>query len=163
MKPVRCLLVAAFAISLSQSAIAGLNFGWLKGGGCGEPGAESCAPVTCVGCKPEYVKEKYTKSCYKADTKKVCIPAIKFPWMKCGEFGCPKVKCVSVFKKEEIECERYVVKWSLDDPDGKCCKEGCGKAGCTGGCTTRGGCTNGVAPCAMGGCAPVRGGVSCGQ
>ncbi len=124
----RVLIALATVCVLATTAQAGIR-GFLKGVGCGEPVATSCAPASCANCTPEVVKEKYTKTYYKPGTKKICIPPIKFPWMKCNEFGCPEVKCVRTFEKDEIECERCVVKWKLDDPEGGCAVGG-GKFGC---------------------------------
>lgn len=142
----RQLVLTALAIAVTQPALAGSGFGFLKSA-CGE----GYGPAACSACTPEYVKEKYTKSCYKCEKKAICIPPIKFPWMKCNEFGTPEVRCVTRFKKEEIECERWVVKWNLDEDlagCGKCgsdgcgCGEGCGPGKCRSGiCSRNGGCT----------------------
>lgn len=160
-------LAALVCMSVAHSAEAGL-LGCLKPSGCGEAVASGYCTAPCPACTPKVEKVKVTRTCYKPKRVPVCIPPIKFPWMKCNEFGCPKIRCVNRFEKEEIDCgEKCVIVWELDEElakgyckcqTGGCLGHGCsGCASCLTSCTTGPAVSGGVVTgCTTGSCAPVR-------
>lgn len=157
MRILRLLIAVVVTASVAQTAQAGL-FGCLKPRGCGHTIAAGCCATPNPICTPKTKMEKVTKTCYKPKQEAVCIPPIKFPWMKCNEFGRPKIRCVNRFEKEEIDCgEKCVIVWKLDEEIAKnYCK--CNSGGCFGGCKScGGGCgvagTCGPVGCTDGGCA----------
>ena len=165
MKSAKCFLILCAVVFTTNTADAGI-FGCLKPRCAGVQIAEGCCAAPCPACVPKVEKVKVTTTCYKPKRVPICVPPIKFPWMKCNEFGCPKIRCVNRFEKEEIDCgEKCVVVWELNEDvakdyckcnTGGCYKSGGGGAGCQPGCGECGqgpgvmGCTD------PGGCGIVR-------
>ena len=89
MKILRLVIAVVVTASVAQTAQAGL-LGCLKPRGCGQTIAAGCCATPNPACSPKTEMVKVTKTCYKPKQAAVCIPPIKFPWMKCNEFGCPK-------------------------------------------------------------------------
>ncbi len=157
MKILRLVIAVVVTASVAQTAQAGL-LGCLKPRGCGQTIAAGCCATPNPACSPKTEMVKVTKTCYKPKQAAVCIPPIKFPWMKCNEFGCPKIRCVNRFEKEEIDCgEKCVIVWKLDEEIAKnyckCNSGSCfgGCKSCSGGCGVAGSC--GPVGCTDGGCA----------
>ncbi|MFK7820495.1 MAG: hypothetical protein AB8G99_17375 [Planctomycetaceae bacterium] len=168
MKSAKCFLILCSLVLSANTAEAGI-FGFLKPRSAGVQIAEGCCATPCSACTPKFETVKVTKTCYKPKRVPICVPPIKFPWMKCNEFGRPKIRCVNRFEKEEIDCgEKCVVVWELDEELAKdYCK--CNTGGCyKGGCGTCGGigCATGCGECGQslstagcadpGGCTIVR-------
>lgn len=162
MKTIRFLIVLAAAVSTTQVADAGL-FGFGKPAGCGEAVATGCCTAPCPACSPKTEMVKVTRTCFKPKRVPICVPPIKFPWMKCNEFGTPRIRCVNRFDKEEIDCgEKCVIVWELNEELArgycKCNTGGCLSRGCSG-CSScapttfiGGSCTNGCTDGCTGGC-----------
>ncbi|MGN6548084.1 MAG: hypothetical protein ACTHK7_23820 [Aureliella sp.] len=73
-----------------------------------------CPECTKVCC-PEKVTKKEKESCWEVECKEVCIPPVRFPWMKCWPLSCGRIRVVNVLKKEETEVEKCEVKWKVVD------------------------------------------------
>jgi hypothetical protein len=85
-------------------------------GGCSKCSSGRCPRVQCPSCEKyckvesEIVKEK--KYGWDVECKPICIPKVTFPWQKCCEPKCAKMKYVRVLKKEEYECEHCQYKFT---------------------------------------------------
>ena len=101
-------------------------------GSCDSAGCTSCAPlrpfIQCGKCNGTcYLKvEKTTKekSCFKVETKQICIPKVRFPWQpkvdcdSCDSAGnctsrCGRVKTILVLKKHKYECPDCKYTWEV--------------------------------------------------
>lgn len=87
-----------------------------------------CCPPQCPNCKAyckfEMVDGKEEKSCWCVERKAICIPRITFPWQKCCEPKCGRVKWVKVLKEMTYECDRCQCKWTVvEEPCPACCDE----------------------------------------
>lgn len=64
-------------------------------------------------CYPEAKVEKETRHCWEVECKEICIPAIRFPWMKCGPLHCGRVRAVKGLVAKDYECEKCVYEWKI--------------------------------------------------
>ena len=64
-------------------------------------------------CKLELDNSKVKKTCFKVEQKPVCIPPIRFPWMKCCPPGTSKTRLVSKLSTHSYECPNCAYKWSV--------------------------------------------------
>ncbi len=95
------LLAAALAISPATEAVAG-NTPTARCHVCGQK-----------VCYPETKVEKETRHCWEVERKEICIPAIRFPWMKCGPLHCGRVRTVNVLVAKDYESEKCVYEWKI--------------------------------------------------
>jgi len=72
--------------------------------------AAPCIPLPKTCCVTMEM-QKVTKSCWEIEHREVCIPAIRFPWSKCCEPRCGRVRTVHVLKKKEWECQQPKYVW----------------------------------------------------
>ena len=66
------------------------------------------------------------RSCYQVDYKTICIPAIRFPWQKCGPVRCGRAKTIKVLKKHKYKCPTCHHEWKVVEPQPVCdlgCRE----------------------------------------
>ena len=70
--------------------------------------ADSCPRCHCK-VSIEEVKEK--KTCFDVTCEPICIPKIHFPWEKCCEPKCARIKFVHVAKKVTYECKKCKLKF----------------------------------------------------
>ncbi len=148
------MLAAAVCVLQSQDdAVAGGNLLDQTG--------HSCCPVCDHVCKLEAKQVEEEKSCYKVETKAICIPRVVFPWQKarkaacdscdaCDGIGCTacvhngaRVRKVCVLKTEKYTCPACEYKWTAEKKcNTGCCSSGpaCGgcDAGCDSGCASQG-------------------------
>ena len=73
-----------------------------------------------TSCQLEIEKGKEKKSCWEIECKAICIPKVTFPWQKCCQPKCAKVKYVNVLKKKTWECEVCKTKWNAVCSDCAC-------------------------------------------
>lgn len=75
-------------------------------------------PPRCPNCKAyckfEWENAKESKSCWCIERKAICIPKITFPWQKCTEPKCARVRWVNILKEMEYECPRCKCKWTVE-------------------------------------------------
>lgn len=79
-----------------------------------------CESQGCKSCRLHVETLKVKKSCFYVECKEICIPPVRFPWQKCCELKCGKVKTVRVLKKHDYTCEKCGYKWTVDDLCGAC-------------------------------------------
>jgi len=80
-----------------------------------EQAKEACNSNCCShGCKTCRLHVETLK------VKKHCIPPVRFPWQKCCELKCGKIKTVRVLKKHEYTCEKCGYKWDIENLCGAC-------------------------------------------
>jgi hypothetical protein len=82
----------------------------------------ACPECGCAYCQPVPTTLKETKHCWEVECKQICIPAARWPWEKCCEPRCGKVKTVKVLKKVNYECEKCGYKWEIHGVDCACGK-----------------------------------------
>lgn len=58
---------------------------------------------------------KEEKTCYRVESKTICIPAIRLPWQKC-DTKCGRAITVQVLKKEKYECPTCEYEWTVVQP-----------------------------------------------
>lgn len=104
-----CVLPAVIVSTLAAHRAAAEHFGDRK---CQCP---ECTKVCC----PEKVTKKEKEICWDVECQEVCIPPVRFPWMKCWPLSCGRVRVVKVLKKEETEVEKCELKWQVKD----CCPQ----------------------------------------
>jgi hypothetical protein len=73
----------------------------------------ACPECGCAICRPVETMLKEKKHCWEVECKQICVPAARWPWEKCCEPRCGKVKTVKVLKKVEFECEKCGYKWEI--------------------------------------------------
>lgn len=66
-------------------------------------------------CRPTHEEEDVEKSCYDVECRHICIPPIRFPWEKCCEPKCAKIKAVHVLTKRTWDCKKCVTNWNVDE------------------------------------------------
>jgi hypothetical protein len=103
------------ALVLGHAVMALARAGGIQGHGCPECG--------CAVCHPVQVPVKEKQHCWEVECKQICIPAVRWPWEKCCEPRCGKVKTVKVLKRVDYECTKCGYKWEIQAVD--CCP--CGK------------------------------------
>jgi len=95
-------------------------------GGYVEQGSPSCqkcqaaqaAPeVPCQYCELKTKKVEVEKSGFKIEQKEVCVPAVRYPWMKCNPPKRSRVRTVNVLKKHKSKGEKCEYKWSVHEPE----------------------------------------------
>lgn len=79
---------------------------------CCDNKCHSCGKSMCklqVECVPN------EKECYEIECKQICVPSIRFPWMKCCGSRCGRVINVKVPKPKTYECGRKkVYTWKVE-------------------------------------------------
>ncbi len=128
----RLLMITAVALMLL-----GVGGNTVSAGDCG---CQAKCPQCDHICQLNVETEKVKHSCWNVECVPICIPRVTFPWQKCCEPKCAKLKYVRVLKKHEWECEHCKYSWS---------------AVC-GGCTD-GGCAAGDGSCGNGSCKAATG------
>ncbi|MBL4885666.1 MAG: hypothetical protein JKY95_14190 [Planctomycetaceae bacterium] len=78
-------------------------------GNCCTTSSSPCK-VTCKLCKERVQESKY---CWKVECDHVCIPPVKFPWTKCCELRCPKIRKIHVLKKHDYKINVCKYHWKL--------------------------------------------------
>tara|TARA_R110002111_G_scaffold67_2_gene634 strand:+ start:63687 stop:64145 length:459 start_codon:yes stop_codon:yes gene_type:complete len=74
----------------------------------------------CKTCRLHMETLKVKKYCFNIECKDICIPPVRFPWQKCCELKCGKIKTVRVLKKHEYTCEKCGYKWTVENLCGDC-------------------------------------------
>lgn len=92
----------------------------------GACGSSSYCSRGCKYCQLHVETLKVKKHCYNIECKDICIPPVRFPWQKCCELKCGKIKTVRVLKKHEYKCDKCGYKWTVEcscnacNPGGSC-------------------------------------------
>ncbi|TWT62566.1 hypothetical protein [Rubinisphaera italica] len=97
----------------------------IENGKCGPPCCpQPCDPykATCNGCWEQDKEEHY---CWQVEKDFVCIPPVRFPWQKCCDLGCPRIRKVSKLKIYKYDCDVCKFKWNLKKFYPCCDQEGC--------------------------------------
>ncbi|MFK7777476.1 MAG: hypothetical protein QM501_05070 [Gimesia sp.] len=79
----------------------------------------------CKTCRLHVETLKVKKYCFTIECKDICIPPVRFPWQKCCELKCGKIKTVRVLKKHNYTCEKCGYKWTVDCQCGSCSPVNC--------------------------------------
>lgn len=79
---------------------------------CGCVQCPSCADEI---CKLELDQSKVKKTCFKVEQKPICVPPVRFPWMKSCPPGTSKTKLVKVLSTHSFECPNCAYKWKLQE------------------------------------------------
>lgn len=79
----------------------------------GNPPSPSCHSCGRKVCCPEVKVKKETRHCWEVECKEVCIPAVRFPWMDCGQFLCGRVRKVNVLVEKDYEVDKCEYKWKI--------------------------------------------------
>ncbi len=121
------IVLLAVTVSLSGGAQSSAE---LKSGApCCDKVNGTCNSNYCShGCKTcrLYVETlKVKKHCFNIECKDICIPPVRFPWQKCCELKCGKIKTVRVLKKHEYTCEKCGYKWDVENLCGACSTGNC--------------------------------------
>lgn len=121
------IVLLAVTVSLSGSAQSSAASGApccdKTNGACSNcPGGNNCNRCSqgCKTCRLYVETLKVKKHCYFFECKDVCIPPVRFPWQKCCDLKCGKVKTVRVLKKHEWKCDKCGYKWTVEDLCGSC-------------------------------------------
>ncbi|WP_143544127.1 hypothetical protein [Rhodopirellula sp. MGV] len=135
------LFAVALMVSQSPTAEAGKLFS--------QTGASCHCPVCDHCCELKAEQVDVEKTCFKVESKLICIPRVVFPWQKskqaacaacdsCDGQGCTncvhngaRVRKVCVLKTEKYTCPACEYSWTPVKKD-VCCGDGC-DGGCTGG------------------------------
>ena len=84
------------------------------GGVAGEKAVSlSCHSCGQKVCCPEVKPAKETRQCWEVEQKEVCIPAVRFPWMDCGQFRCGRVRKVNVLVEKDYEVDVCDYQWKI--------------------------------------------------
>ncbi|HAH44944.1 hypothetical protein [Gimesia sp.] len=89
-------------------------------GACGSCNSCNSCSHGCKSCRLHVETLKVKKHCFNIECKEVCIPPVRFPWQKCCELKCGKIKTVRVLKKHEYTCEKCGYKWDIENLCGAC-------------------------------------------
>lgn len=85
-----------------------------NGGTAGEKAPSlSCHSCGRKVCCPEVKPAKETRHCWEVEKKDVCIPAVRFPWMDCGQFRCGRVRKVNVLVEKDYEVDTCKYDWKI--------------------------------------------------
>jgi len=79
----------------------------------GECNNNHCGPckVTCKGSvEPGTISRHY----WDVECDYVCIPPVRFPWMKCCDLPCPKIRQIHVMKKHKYKINVCNFHWKLN-------------------------------------------------
>lgn len=79
----------------------------------------------CKSCRLYVETLKVKKHCYNIECKEICIPPVRFPWQKCCELKCGKIKTVRVLKKHNYTCDKCGYKWVVECNCGSCTSGNC--------------------------------------
>ncbi|TWT91498.1 hypothetical protein [Stieleria varia] len=139
------LASALFALTLCMGVASTATAGQLLDQtGC------QCCPVCDHVCKLDAEEIEVEKTCFKVESKAICIPRVVFPWQKakkqqcascdsCSGRGCTacvhngaRVRKVCVLKTEKYKCPACKYTWSAEKKD--TCGGCCGNASCDGDC-----------------------------
>lgn len=137
----RLATLCLFAVSLIGSGTAQAGDGCCKPLGCDrQPCQSSCTMLT---CRAEVKTVKVSKTRFKVECDRKCIPAITFPWQKqksscnscydggcqgeCNTPKCGKVISVNVLSTDKYEVEECVCEWNIEEVPCvvNCCKPSC--------------------------------------
>jgi len=88
-------------------------------------GTSCCESQGCKTCRLHVETLKVKKHCFHVECKEICIPPVRFPWQKCCELKCGKIKTVRVLKKNEYTCEKCGYKWTVECQCGSCSSGNC--------------------------------------
>lgn len=87
-----------------------------------------CHQIECPRCHCKVSVDEVTekKTCFEVTCEPICIPRVHFPWEKCCQPKCARIKYVHVAKKESYECKRYKYKFEpvCCEPCGCACGDG---------------------------------------
>ncbi len=76
------------------------------------PPYSSC-PQCKVTCKGSVEKDTITRHYWDVECDYVCIPPVKFPWTKCCELPCPKIRKIHVMKRRDYKIDICKFHWKL--------------------------------------------------
>ena len=79
----------------------------------------------CKTCRMHVETLKVKKHCYYIECKDICIPPVRFPWQKCCDLKCGKIKTVRVLKKHNYTCEKCGYKWTVECNCDSCSSGNC--------------------------------------
>lgn len=86
--------------------------GWL---GHGHHSRQRCPQCACEFCELEVKKDKIEKTCFKVETKTICIPPVWLPWQKCPPTAAATRK-VCELVEDSYECPTCKYTWKLVEP-----------------------------------------------
>lgn len=96
-----CLALVLSITSLASAAAPECQFG--------------CHALECRQCCPKVGTETEKKKCWEVERKEICIPPVRFPWTRCGQLGCGRVRAISVLvRKEAGTVERCKYEWKVE-------------------------------------------------
>ena len=81
---------------------------------CQTPVASS--QEACLYCELKTKRVETEKFGYRVEQKEVCVPAVRFPWMKCNPPKRSRVRTVNVLTKQNVKHERHQYDWSVHEP-----------------------------------------------
>lgn len=140
-----CLLLATAMCLMNTSNAHALGGKILDQTGC------TCCPVCDHVCNLDAEQIEEEKTCFKVESKAICIPRVVFPWQRskkaacascdaCDGQGCTacvhngaRVRKVCVLKTEKYKCPACKYTWTAEKKDTCGCPGAC-DGGCNGGC-----------------------------
>lgn len=114
------MLIAVQSQSLNAADSPCLGEDGCVKGCCDSNNCEPCN-VTCKFC---IEKETKSRHCWKVECDYVCIPPVKFPWTKCCDLPCPKIRQINVLKKHKYKIDVCKFHWKLKKL-WPCCDDQC--------------------------------------
>lgn len=118
-------VTVSFSGSTQSSAETGTPCCDKANGACGSCNSCNSCSHGCKTCRLYVETLKQKKHCYFFECKDICIPPVRFPWQKCCELKCGKIKTVRVLKKHNYTCEKCGYKWTVEDLCGSCNSGAC--------------------------------------
>ena len=90
-----------------------------------------CDDDPCKVCRTEAELADTTEDCWNVECKDVSIPAVRFPWTRCDECRCGRVRTVHVLKSGERELQECEYDWHVQSICPQCGQQGgaCGHVG----------------------------------
>ncbi len=85
-------------------AVQGISAAIDQFGGC-------CCLCGRPSCGVEVKEGKIKRHFWNVERKPICIPAVRFPWQKCGELHCGRVRAVRVMAIEEYDVPVCEYNW----------------------------------------------------
>jgi len=115
--------LALLLLAICGGTTASAQDACLETGGC-----PPCCPPVCepykATCHPCWEHETEDDYCWQVEKDYVCIPPVKFPWQKCCELGCPRIRKINTLKIYEFERDFCRFKWNLKKYY-PCCDQDC--------------------------------------
>ena len=129
--PIALAIAVALSLISFQAVVA-------LGGKCLDQTGCACCPVCDHVCKLDAEQVEEEKSCFKVESKVICIPRVVFPWQKakkaacascdaCDGAGCTncvhngaRLRKVCVLKTEKYKCPACKYTWTAEKKD-SCC------------------------------------------